>query len=150
MAGLPFTDDVRLALMRARDHAASRRNEYIGTEHILLGLLDETGGPVSTVFDRVGADRQAIRAMIDAIVRPGASAIADDRELPYTSRSKKVLELAMLAARLQRVDFVDTAHLLLGITDEQMGVGAQVLASHELTSDEVRPVVDELRRSGPG
>ena len=150
MTGFAFTTHVRTALMRARDHAASRHHEYIGTEHLLLGLLDETIGPAAAVLTRLGLDRAAVRDAIDAISTTGKNRGTEREELPYTSRSKKVLELAMLAARRQEVEFVDSAHLLQGILDEEMGIGAQVLAAHGLTRDDVRPALGGLQRDEAG
>lgn len=127
MPGYAFTPDVRLALARGRDHAAELSHEYVGTEHLLLGLLDESDGDGAAVLDRLGLDRAALRVGIRAIIRPGTRTIASE-QLPYTSRAKKVLELAMMAARDEGVDFVGSEHLLVGMLREEKGIAAQALA----------------------
>lgn len=145
MAGYEFTHEVRHALMRSRDHAASRHHGYVGTEHILLSLLDEQEGPAATVLDKLQVDRDMMRSTIDTIVKPGAEPARVDLELPYTSRAKKVLEHAMHAARNEGVDFVGTEHVLLGLIHEGVGIGAQVLDQAEVTDSVVTRAIQEMR-----
>lgn len=133
MGGYDFTDRVRSVLHMAREEAARLNHEYVGTEHILLGLLREGDGVAAAVLTNLGVEPDRIRRMIEDTVKMGDSTRADGPELPYTSRSKKVLELAMMAARDLHQSYVGTEHLLLGLLREEKGIAAQVLARSGVT-----------------
>lgn len=141
-----FTDRVRRALARAREEAGRLGHDYVGTEHILLGLL-HGGGPGGEALARVGAESAEVRERVENAVRRG-SARPVRGELPYTSRGKKVLELAMAAARELNHSYVGTGHLLLGLVREEKGLAATVLGSVGLTPEACRSLVVEL--SSPG
>lgn len=145
MAGYEFTVAVRSVLMRGRDHAERLGHEYVGTEHLLLALLDDTDGEAIRVLDHLGVSRQAIRDGIESVIKRGNAAPRDPAMVPYTSRAKKVLELSMHAARNEGVDSVDTAELLLGIVDEQMGIAAQSLAVVGVDGPAVTRALREVR-----
>src|SRR5213592_1942825 len=122
MNGYNFTDRVRKVLQMAREEAARLHHEYVGTEHILLGLIREGEGVAAAVLTNLNVDLEEIQQKIEETVKKGKAAAAD---LPYTSRAKKVLELAMSEARELNHSYVGTEHLLLGLLREEKGIAAQ-------------------------
>src|SRR5574338_287198 len=127
MNGYNFTDRVRKVLQMAREEAARLHHEYVGTEHILLGLIREGEGVAAAVLTNLNVDLEDIQQKIEETVKKGKAATAAGPELPYTSRAKKVLELAMTEARELNHSYVGTEHLLLGLLREEKGIAAQVL-----------------------
>src|SRR4026208_2633306 len=99
MNGYNFTERGRNALARAREEAERLRHEYVGTEHILLGLIREGEGVAAAVLQNLSVDLDEIQQKIEETVKRGKAAAAAGPDLPYTSRAKKVLELAMTEAR---------------------------------------------------
>jgi ATP-dependent Clp protease ATP-binding subunit ClpC len=132
MNGYNFTERVRKVLAMAREEADHLRHEYVGTEHLLLGLLREGEGIAAMVLENLGVDFDEVRVRIEEIVQKGKSGTRG-ADLPYTSRAKKVLELAMSQARHLHHSYVGTEHLLLGLLDERKGIAAQVLAEVGVT-----------------
>ena len=127
MNGYNFTDRVRKVLQMAREEAARLHHEYVGTEHILLGLIREGEGVAAAVLQNLNVDLDEIAQRIEETVKKGKAAAATGPDLPYTSRAKKVLELAMAEARELNHSYVGTEHLLLGLLREEKGIAAQVL-----------------------
>src|SRR2546425_415763 len=127
MNGYNFTDRVRKVLQMAREEAARLHHEYVGTEHILLGLIREGEGVAAAVLTNLNVDLEEIQQKIEETVKKGKAAAAAGPDLPYTSRAKKVLELAMSEARELNHSYVGTEHLLLGLFREEKGIAAQVL-----------------------
>ena len=127
MNGYNFTDRVRKVLQMAREEAARLHHEYVGTEHILLGLIREGEGVAAAVLQNLNVDLDEIAQRIEETVKKGKAAAATGPDLPYTSRAKKVLELAMAEARELNHSEVGTEHLLLGLLREEKGIAAQVL-----------------------
>ncbi|HEY5544635.1 MAG TPA: Clp protease N-terminal domain-containing protein [Gemmatimonadaceae bacterium] len=166
MNGYNFTERVRKVLQLAREEAFALQHEYVGTEHILLGLCAEGGGVADAALVNLDVDNGSVREQVLKLVRPGkddaAAAAApasggilgaiagsmgltrQQRDLPYTSRAKRVLELAMSEARELRHSYVGTEHLLLGLMREEKGIAAQVLTSKGLTVTGVRDEVVRL------
>src|SRR5215216_4617307 len=142
MDGYNLTERVRHVLTMARDEAHRLHHEYIGTEHILLGLLREEEGIAAAVFERLKIDVVDVGGKVEETVKVGHSA-SDNRDLPYTSRAKKVLELAMVSARELKHNYVGTEHLLLGLVREENGIAAQILNYYGLT---VEAAQGEVRR----
>ncbi len=132
-----FTDRVRKVLAMARDEAIRLQHDYVGTEHILLGLIREGEGVAAAVLTNLSADLDQIHERIEESVKPGKATIALG-ELPYTSRAKKVLEFAMAEARELNHSYVGTEHLLLGLLREEKGIAAQVLNSLGISLEEAR------------
>lgn len=134
MDGYNFTERVRKVLQQARKEAFALGHEYIGTEHMLLALCNG-GGVAEETLTNLGLDSNRVRDEILKFVKPGTAdsgaPLAPD--LPYTSRAKKVLELAMSEARDLHHSYVGTEHLLLGVMREERGIAAQVLASLGMT-----------------
>ena len=141
MSGYNFTERVRHVLAFAREEAAALRHEYVGTEHILLGLVRDDGGVAITTLRNLNIDPAALRETILTVVKRGNPGSVTGPDLPYTSRAKKVLELAMKHANELNHDYVGTEHLLLGLIDESRGIASQVLvgagATLELTAVEI-------------
>jgi ATP-dependent Clp protease ATP-binding subunit ClpC len=141
MNGYNFTDRVRKVLQMAREEAARLHHEYVGTEHILLGLIREGEGVAAAVLTNLNVDLEEIQQKIEETVKKGKAAAAAGPDLPYTSRAKKVLELAMSEARELNHSYVGTEHLLLGLLREQEGVAAQVLMNLGVKLEQVRAEV---------
>src|SRR3954467_7393148 len=127
MNGYNFTERVRKGLAQARDEAARLHHEYVGTEHILLGLIREGEGVAATVLQNLNVELEEIQQKIEEAVKRGKAGEPRGPDLPYTSRAKKVLELAMSEARELNHSYVGTEHLLLGLLREEKGIAAQVL-----------------------
>src|ERR671935_762552 len=138
MNGYNFTDRVRKVLQMAREEAARLHHEYVGTEHILLGLIREGEGVAAAVLTNLNVDLEEIQQKIEETVKKGKAAAAAGPDLPYTSRAKKVLELAMSEARELNHSYVGTEHLLLGLLREEKGIAAQVLTDIGVNLDTAR------------
>jgi len=132
-----FTDRVRKVLAMARDEAIRLQHDYVGTEHILLGLIREGEGVAAAVLTNLSADLDQVHERIEESVKRGKATIALG-ELPYTSRAKKVLEFAMAEARELNHSYVGTEHLLLGLLREEKGIAAQVLNSLGISLEDAR------------
>ncbi len=138
MNGYNFTDRVRKVLQMAREEAARLHHEYVGTEHILLGLIREGEGVAAAVLTNLNVDLEEIQQKIEETVKKGKAAAAAGPDLPYTSRAKKVLELAMSEARELNHSYVGTEHLLLGLLREEKGIAAQVLTDAGVNLEQAR------------
>jgi ATP-dependent Clp protease ATP-binding subunit ClpC len=138
MNGYNFTDRVRKVLQMAREEAARLHHEYVGTEHILLGLIREGEGVAAAVLTNLNVDLDDIQQKIEETVKKGKATSAPGPDLPYTSRAKKVLELAMTEARELNHSYVGTEHLLLGLLREEKGIAAQVLTDAGVTLEQSR------------
>jgi DNA-binding transcriptional regulator YhcF (GntR family) len=135
-----FTDEVRKMLAVARQEAVGLGHDYVGTEHMLLGLLRSATG-AGAVLDRLGMDRGKVRERVVGMVRRGHSKVALAGELPYTSRAKKTLEFAMAEARDPKPGPVGCEHMLLALLREEKGIAAQVLTSLGVTLDRTRSAI---------
>jgi ATP-dependent Clp protease ATP-binding subunit ClpC len=138
MNGYNFTERVRKVLQMAREEAQRLHHEYVGTEHILLGLIREGEGVAAAVLQNLSVDLDDIQQKIEETVKKGKAAQATAPDLPYTSRAKKVLELAMSEARELSHSYVGTEHLLLGLLREEKGIAAQVLTDAGVNLDAAR------------
>jgi ATP-dependent Clp protease ATP-binding subunit ClpC len=138
MNGYNFTDRVRKVLQMAREEAARLHHEYVGTEHILLGLIREGEGVAAAVLTNLNVDLDEIQQKIEETVKKGKAPAPEGPDLPYTSRAKKVLELAMSEARELNHSYVGTEHLLLGLLREEKGIAAQVLADAGVNLEQAR------------
>ena len=118
MNGYNFTERVRKVLQFAREEANAIRHEYVGTEHILLGLCREGEGVAAAALQNLDVDSGDVRDSILKVVKPGPTGSHMPVDLPYTSRVKKTLELAMQEAHELQHSYVGTEHLLLGLLRE--------------------------------
>jgi len=155
MNGYNFTDRVRKVLQMAREEAARLHHEYVGTEHILLGLIREGEGVAAAVLSNLSVDLEEIQQKIEDSVKKGKAAAAAGPDLPYTSRAKKVLELAMSEARELNHSYVGTEHLLLGLLREEKGIAAQVLTDvgvnlEQARAETLRLLGSEIPQPQPG
>jgi ATP-dependent Clp protease ATP-binding subunit ClpC len=138
MNGYNFTERVRKVLAMAREEAARLHHEYVGTEHILLGLIREGEGVAAQVLQNLSVELDDIQQKIEDTVKKGKAGQSAGPDLPYTSRAKKVLELAMAEARELNHSYVGTEHLLLGLLREEKGIAAQVLTDAGVNLDAAR------------
>src|SRR6202140_2991527 len=142
-----FTDRARKVMQLANQEAQRFNHEYIGTEHILLGLVKEGSGVAANVLKNLDVDLRKIRLEVEKIVQSGPDMVTMGK-LPQTPRAKKVIEYAIEEARNLNHNYVGTEHLLLGLLREQEGVAAQVLMNLNLKLDEVREEVLNLLGHG--
>src|SRR5688572_25197895 len=140
-----FTDRARKVMQLANQEAQRFNHEYIGTEHILLGLVKEGSGVAANVLKNLDIDLCKIRLEVEKIVQhgPGGEQVVMGR-LPHTPRAKKVIEYSIEEARNLNHNYVGTEHLLLGLLREQEGVAAQVLMNLGLKLEDVREEVLNL------
>ena len=142
-----FTDRARKVMQLANQEAQRFNHEYIGTEHILLGLVKEGSGVAANVLKNLDVDLRKIRIEVEKIVQTGPDMVTMGK-LPQTPRAKKVIEYAMDEARNLNHNYVGTEHLLLGLLREQEGVAAQVLMNLGLKLEDVRDEVLNLLGHG--
>ena len=148
MNGYNFTERVRKVLALSREQAIQRGHEYVGCEHILLGLVAEGEGVACAVLQNMGVDLKEVTPRVDAVITRGKN---DPRtlgpDLPYTSRAKKTLELAMASARDFEHSYVGTEHLLLGLIREEKSVAAQLLTALGAPAWHGRPPCSRARHA---
>ncbi len=138
-----FTDRAKKVMSFARQEAMKFNHEYIGTEHILLGLVQEGSGVAANVLKNMSIDLEKIRHEVEKIVKTGPSMVTMG-QLPFTPRAKKVLELSLEEASQLSHNYIGTEHLLLGLIRENEGIAAQVLMNLGIKLDEVREEVLEF------
>jgi len=145
-----FTERARKVILLAKEEAKRFNHDYIGTEHILLGLIREGEGVAAAVLASMGLSPDKIRLEVEKFVQPGPSTVISG-DIPFTPKAKKVIELAMDEARNLGHNYIGTEHLLLGLIREGEGVASQVLISLGLDLDRVRmEVMSLLGSSIPG
>ena len=145
MQGYNFTERVRKVLALAREEAAELSYEYVGTEHLLLAIIREGSSTAYAVITNFGVNSRDLRASIIEGLGPSRREKAEVGrvDLPYSSRAKKTLELAMSEARELNHSYVGTEHLLLGLIREEKGVAAQALKQVGMSIESAR--VETLR-----
>ncbi|RKY14667.1 MAG: NDP-hexose 4-ketoreductase, partial [Planctomycetota bacterium] len=139
-----FTDRARRVMQLARAEAVRLNHDYIGTEHVLLGLIQEGSGVAASVLRNLGIDLQRIRQEIERTVRRGTAPAPRTGQLPFTPRAKKVLEFAIEEANSLGHNYIGTEHLLLGLLRETGGRAAKVMESLGVRLRDVREEVLEL------
>src|SRR5215468_10728332 len=142
-----FTDRARKVMALANQEAQRFNHEYIGTEHILLGLVKEGSGVGANVLKNLDVDLRKVRLEVEKLVKSGPDMVTMGK-LPQTPRAKKVIEYAIEEARNLNHNYVGTEHLLLGLLREHDGVAAQVLMNLGLKLEEVREEVLNLLGAG--
>jgi hypothetical protein len=142
-----FTDKARKIMQLANKEAQRFGHEYIGTEHILLGLIEDGRGVAFNVLKNLGVDLNELRFEVVRLVHRGPESFTPDK-LPQTPRGKKVLEYAMDEARKLKHNYVGTEHILLGLLREEEGVASVVLKQHGLELNQVREEIFNLLGRG--
>ncbi len=142
-----FTEKARAAVVLAQDEARGLAHNYVGTEHVLLGLLGVEDGVAARAVAKLGVDAGSFRARVEEIIGRGTETPAG--QIPFTPRAKKVIELSLREALALRHDYIGTEHLLLGIVKEGEGVAARVLREQEIEEPQVRDVVLEILAQEP-
>jgi ATP-dependent Clp protease ATP-binding subunit ClpC len=142
-----FTDRARKVMQLANQEAQRFNHEYIGTEHVLLGLIKEGSGVAANVLKNLDIDLRKIRMEVEKLVQSGPDMVTMGK-LPQTPRAKKVIEYSMEEARNLNHNYVGTEHILLGLLREQEGVAAQVLMNLGLKLEDVREEVLNLLGHG--
>lgn len=143
-----FTDEVRRVLGKARESARGLGHDYVGTEHLLMGILEDQDNVAATILVRLVERPAELAERLEAEVKPG-KAFGTRGELPHTARAKRVLELAMRESRDLGDGFVGSEHLLLGLILEKRGIAAQVLVAVGVIAGRVRQCLPDVRGTGP-
>ncbi len=137
-----FNDQARMVLHYAQEEAQRLEHGYIGTEHLLLGLVHEENNTASTVLRALGIELAKIRSAVEIIIARGAK--VETAQTGLTRRSKKVIELAVDEARRLGYHYISTEHMLLGLLREGEGIGASVLESQGVNLEKVRMKVAQI------
>ena len=131
-----FTDRARKVMGLARQEAQRFNHDYIGTEHVLLGLVQEGSGVAASVLKNLDIDLKKIRQEVEKLVSTGTTMVTMG-QLPFTPRAKKVLELSLEVASNLGHTYIGTEHLLLGLIRESDGIAAQVLKNLKVKVEDV-------------
>jgi ATP-dependent Clp protease ATP-binding subunit ClpC len=137
-----FTDRARRVVVLAQEEARMLRHDYIGTEHILLGLVREGGGVAAQALESINISLEDVRRQVEEIIGLGQG--VPTGHIPFTPRAKKVLEYSLREALQLGHTYIGTEHILLGLVRESEGVAAQVLVRYGANLDQVRHTVIEL------
>ena len=137
-----FTDRARRVVVLAQEEARLLNHSYIGTEHILLGLIHEGEGVAAKAMESLGISLEAVRSQVEEIIGQGGS--SPSGHIPFTPRAKKVLELSLREALQLGHNYIGTEHILLGLIREGEGVAAQVLVKLGADLSRVRQQVIQL------
>jgi ATP-dependent Clp protease ATP-binding subunit ClpA len=140
-----FTERARRVVVLAQEEARLLNHNYIGTEHLLLGLLREGEGVAAGALTSMGIELEAVRSQVEEIIGQGAAEQAG--HIPFTPRAKKVLELSLREAHQLGHNYIGTEHILLGLVREAEGVAAQVLVAFGAGMNQVRQQVTRLLAS---
>jgi hypothetical protein len=131
-----FTERARQAVVLAQDEARVLKHNYIGTEHLLLGLLREEEGVAARVLDSLDVTLVEVRAQVTRVVGEGDEVVTG--QIPFTPRAKKVLELGLREALSLGHNYIGTEHVLLGLIRENEGVAARILLEFDADADKIR------------
>ena len=137
-----FTDRARRVVVLAQEEARMRNHSFIGTEHILLALIDEGDGTGVKALESLGISLDAVRQQVEEVIGQGQH--APSGHIPFTPRAKKVLEFSLRESRQFGHDYIATEHILLGLVREGGGVAAQVLVKLGADLNLVRHEVTQL------
>jgi len=142
-----FTPRARQVIVLAQDEARALRHNYIGTEHILLGLLREEDGLAARTLDALHVTLDEVRAQVASIIGEGDEVTSG--QIPFTPRAKKVLEASLREAMALGHNYIGTEHVLLGLTRVNDGVAARILLDAGADADTIRSKVVELLGGAP-
>jgi ATP-dependent Clp protease ATP-binding subunit ClpC len=143
-----FSKPARRVVVLAQDHARGLDHNYIGTEHILLGLIAEGESPAAQVLLELGVTVEVVRGEIETIIGHGQQTPAG--HIPFTPRAKKVLELSLREALQFGQNYVGTGHILLAIETEAAGVAVQILQARGVSPQTIRDQIRERFATDPG
>jgi ATP-dependent Clp protease ATP-binding subunit ClpC len=135
-----LADDAKSALNKARQQSQRLNHDYLGTEHLLLGLLEVEGGRARSVLKSLQIDTNRLRSEIDALVRPGSTRTKMG-QIPFTPRARKALEYSMEEAASLGTKVIGTEHLLLGLVREPEGVASKALSACGLSFENARALL---------
>jgi ATP-dependent Clp protease ATP-binding subunit ClpA len=139
-----FTDRARRVVVLAQEEARLLNHDYIGTEHLLLGLAHEGQGVAAKALEVLGIRLEALRSQVEEIIGRGESEAASSGHIPFTPRAKKVLELSLRESQQLGHNYIGTEHILLGLIREGQGVAAQVLVKLGADLSRARGLVIQL------
>jgi ATP-dependent Clp protease ATP-binding subunit ClpA len=142
-----FTERARQVVVLAQEEARTLKHNYIGTEHILLGLLREQEGLAGRVLEQLGITVEGVRAQVLRVVSAGEEAVSG--QIPFTPRAKKSLELALREALGLGHNYIGTEHILLGLVRENDGVAARILLDFDADSETIRNEVIHMLAAAP-
>ena len=143
-----FTESARKAIEYARDEAARLRHDYIGTEHLLLGLIRLGEGRSIEIISNLGLELSDLKASIEEVVQPSGGTMTMG-QLPLTARAKKTLEISGQEARALKSKDIDTEHILLALLKDEEGVAAQVLSTYEIDYKEAYEEFKNIQSGKP-
>ena len=142
-----FTERARRVIILAREEAGRFRHDFVGTEHVLLGLIRDGEGIATAVLQRLGLRLETVKAEVERALA-GFPKTLTFGEVPFTPQAKRVLELSIEEARQLGHNYIGTEHLLLGLVREGQGIGAGVLESLGATIDGTRSEVLRVIAAG--
>ncbi len=143
-----FTERARQVVVLAQEEARALQHDYIGTEHLLLGLLREEEGIAARVLESLGVTLDDVRQQVGRIVGTGTPGTVG--QIPFTPRAKKVLELSLREAMSLQHNYIGTEHILLGLAREGEGVALRILQAAAIDAERIRTeVIHQLGGSGP-
>ena len=131
-----FTERARQVIVLAQDEARGLAHNYIGTEHILLGLLREEEGIAARILRQLGIPEEEVRAQVARIVGQGDEVTSG--QIPFTPRAKKILELSLREAQSLGHNYIGTEHILLGLVRENQGVATRILLDFDADAEKIR------------
>jgi len=143
-----FTGRARQVVVLAQDEARLLKHNYIGTEHILLGLLREEEGLAARVLRKLDITIDEVRAHVSRVIGQGDEP-AHGGQIPFTPRAKKVLDLSLREALAMKHNYIGTEHILLGLTRENEGVASRILAQLGAPADVVRQEIGRMLGATP-
>jgi ATP-dependent Clp protease ATP-binding subunit ClpC len=140
-----FTERARQVVVLAQEEARALKHNYIGTEHLLLGLLGEEEGLGARALESLGITLEEARGQVAQIVGQGEGDPSETTgQIPFTPRSKKVMELALREAMSLKHNYIGTEHILLGLVRENEGVAVRILLDFDVDAERVRDTLSEL------
>ncbi|RMF70288.1 MAG: ATP-dependent Clp protease ATP-binding subunit [Calditrichaeota bacterium] len=143
-----FSSRVQMVIQFSREEALRLGHDYIGTEHLLLGLIREGEGIAVEILRNLGCDLDEIKRAVEDSVKPSGETMTIGN-IPFTKRAEKILKMAYVEAEKYKSDIIGTEHLLLALVKEKDGVAAQVLLSFDVTYDSVREELENILRGAP-
>src|ERR671924_2305291 len=142
-----FTDRARRVVVLAQEEARMLNHNYIGTEHILLGLIHEGEGVAAKALESLGISLEAVRQQVEEIIGQGQQ--APSGHIPFTPRAKKVLELSLREALQLGHNYIRTEHILLGLIRETDGVAVRILHDFDADAETIRNEVMRMLSGSP-